>query len=388
MKVSMHLGKKLSIRHNLRDYDEGKWNRDGHINRDLSYKNVVFLNVSLIDLFKELFEKSIEEFDSKQRHNKRKIGDYRKYYNEQKNNAQEMILQVGNAHEQLTEEQYLEFFNKAFCDFQRLNPTLVVFHASVHFDKTTPHMHLDFIPVATSERGLKTKVSLEGALKPLGFERKKSEKFSETPYKCWLADRRKRFEIMASEYATIESSEPCVVPHQDPKKYNAKNKKYQELKGWISGLKSNNPITVTQAANRIVANAEGVKEMYIEEAKKHNLQAQRELKKDKIDNKKREQELELKSKKIKELYTHLLQEQERINFAKNNINKVISEHQKPLEEELQAERNAHEITRQKLAEAHNKIEDSKIENDILYEEIVALRTGGEFSAKDFFGKNK
>lgn len=121
---------------------------------------------------------------------------------------------------------------------------------------------------------------------------------------------------MASEYATIESSEPCVVPHQEPKKYNAKNKKYQELKGWISGLKSNNPITVAQAANRIVANADGVKEMYIEEAKTHNLQAQKETKKDKIDNQKRAQELELKSKKTKELYTHLLQEQERINYAK------------------------------------------------------------------------
>ena len=41
MKVSMHLGKKLSVRHNLRDYEEGKWNRDGHIKRNLSYKNAV-----------------------------------------------------------------------------------------------------------------------------------------------------------------------------------------------------------------------------------------------------------------------------------------------------------------------------------------------------------
>ena len=388
MKVSMHLGKKLSVRHNLRDYEEGKWNRDGHINRNLSYKNAVFFNIPLIDLFKEIFEKPIEEFDSKQRHAKRRIGSYEKYYNEQKGKAQEMILQVGNADEQLTEEQYLEFFYKAFLEFQRLNPTLVVFHASVHLDETTPHMHLDFIPVATSERGLKTKISLDGALKSLGFERKNNDTFSETPYKRWLADRRKRFEIMASEYATIEPSEPCVVPHQDPREYNAEKQKQQDFKGWVSGLKSNNPITVIQSANRIIANAESIKEMYIEEGKNYNMQAQKEIKKDKIANEKRAQELEIKDKKSREIYTHLLQEQERINLAKNNINKVISEHKKPLEEELQAERNAHNNTRKELEDAHRKIEDSEIENKILYEEIVALRTGGEFSAKDYFGKIK
>ena len=30
-KASMHVGKKYSLKHNLREYDANKWNTDGHI---------------------------------------------------------------------------------------------------------------------------------------------------------------------------------------------------------------------------------------------------------------------------------------------------------------------------------------------------------------------
>jgi hypothetical protein len=41
----------------------------------------------------------------------------------------------------------------------------------LHMDEATPHLHVDFVPVATEQsRGLSTRVSMKQALKQQGFE--------------------------------------------------------------------------------------------------------------------------------------------------------------------------------------------------------------------------
>lgn len=263
MKVSMHLGKKLSIRHNLRQFTQGEWNKDGHINAAMSHKNEILINEDLREVFREEFSAAIEDFDRRQKNKDRRIGGWEKYYSEQKKKAQEMILQVGNEHEQLTPEQYHEFFGRAVEMFQKENPSLRVFHASVHYDETTPHLHLDFIPIATSERGLAKKISVDGALKNIGFARdKKSDTYGDNAYIRWLKDRRVRFENLASEYAEIVRSEPCVVAHQDPQQYNYRKKQGEMLQGCIDDLQnSKNPFAVTQAAHKLLENAAAVSEL-------------------------------------------------------------------------------------------------------------------------------
>ena len=54
--------------------------------------------------------------------------------------------------------------------FQERNPHLRVFNAVMHMDEATPHIHIDFVPVATEQtRGLQTRVSMKQALKQQGF---------------------------------------------------------------------------------------------------------------------------------------------------------------------------------------------------------------------------
>ncbi|MGN1329139.1 MAG: plasmid recombination protein, partial [Eubacterium sp.] len=54
--------------------------------------------------------------------------------------------------------------------FEKRNPNLKVFNAVMHLDEATPHLHIDFIPIAHKvERGLSVKVSMKGALKEQGF---------------------------------------------------------------------------------------------------------------------------------------------------------------------------------------------------------------------------
>ena len=61
---------------------------------------------------------------------------------------------------------------KEFAEsFQERNPHLRVFNMVLHMDEATPHLHVDFVPVATEQsRGLSTRVSMKQALKQQGFE--------------------------------------------------------------------------------------------------------------------------------------------------------------------------------------------------------------------------
>jgi hypothetical protein len=60
--------------------------------------------------------------------------------------------------------------------FQLRNPNLHVFNAVMHNDEATPHLHIDFIPYYTKGRtnGLKCGVSMNSALKEMGFKSKSS----------------------------------------------------------------------------------------------------------------------------------------------------------------------------------------------------------------------
>lgn len=120
-KATMHIGKKYSLRHNVRDFDSRRWNTDGHINESRSCMNEVLVNVNLRDFFKETFADAIEKYNEK---NKSKHADrcttVNKYFQEQKRKAQETILQFGNAEtyteivEQFGQQKANEFYKKAF----------------------------------------------------------------------------------------------------------------------------------------------------------------------------------------------------------------------------------------------------------------------------------
>ena len=54
--------------------------------------------------------------------------------------------------------------------FENRNPNLKVFNAVMHLDEATPHLHIDFIPVAhRNQKGLSVKNSMSGALREQGF---------------------------------------------------------------------------------------------------------------------------------------------------------------------------------------------------------------------------
>lgn len=290
-KATIHIGKKYSLRHNTRDFDKEKWNTDGHIIESRSCLNEVLVNKNLRDFFEETFADAIEKYNEK---NKSKHADrcttVSKYFQEQKSKAQETILQLGDAEtyteivEQFRQSKADDFYKKtlksAFEKWQKDNPSLRVFCATIHMDEQTPHLHLDWLPVAETTRGLTTKVSLEGALKHIGFARGKSDKYDKTPYKRWLADRRQGYEdfwqqtadeLLGKDVVKVLPSEPTVTPHRETWEHREVQKGLAKVTDYITGKGAKK----VAAAEEIIANAKQVNKALCDKGNQRIAAAQR-----------------------------------------------------------------------------------------------------------------
>lgn len=250
-KASLHVGKRYSRRHNVRDYNAAEWNKDGHIDADRSSQNVVLVDKSLRKFFDEVFGEAIEEANEKNRKkHPERCTTVAAYYAEYHSKAKEALIQIGDSATyqaivaKLGQKEANEFYKTALTNavekFKEDNPSLKVFGAYIHMDETTPHLHLDFLPVAEYKRGQKFKVSLEGALKEVGFARSKSDKFGENPYQRWLGDRRADFEnfyqqqadkLLGKDALEILPSEKSTRPHIETWQW-----KQQQLEAQLTDL--------------------------------------------------------------------------------------------------------------------------------------------------------
>ena len=141
-----------------------------HIDESRSYKNNYLVQKDLKELYQKEFGGALEKYNGKQKRKDRKIDDYYKHIQSSKKTAlqQEMILQVGDLNDFTTEEDYqkaneilLDWFEK----FEERNPNLKVYNAVIHNDEASPHLHVNFVPVAGEyKRGLEKQVSFDRAI--------------------------------------------------------------------------------------------------------------------------------------------------------------------------------------------------------------------------------
>lgn len=177
-----------SIRHNNREFTAA------NVDRERSGQNIVFVNEDLKQTYNNLFGEALEAYNAGKKKTRDKIPDYYEHIQQSKQEKlfHEAIFQIGNLNDcgcgtesgQRAAEALTEFAKT----FQKRNPHLHVFNMVLHMDEATPHLHVDYIPVATEQtRGLSTRVSMKQALKQQGFTgvgRKQTE------WKAWM-DREK-----------------------------------------------------------------------------------------------------------------------------------------------------------------------------------------------------
>ena len=144
--------------------------RNSHINFSRSDENKYLVQKDLKELYQEEFGEALEKYNAKQKRNDRKIDDYYKHIQSGKKTAlqQEMIIQVGDLNDFSSKEDYEkanEILLDWFKDFETRNPNLKVYNAVIHNDEASPHMHLNFVPVASGyKRGLEKQVSFDRAI--------------------------------------------------------------------------------------------------------------------------------------------------------------------------------------------------------------------------------
>ncbi|WP_197410316.1 plasmid recombination protein, partial [Colwellia sp. MT2012] len=157
MSMSVSLKKatnKTNIKHNNRTMSEKEKERNSHIDYSKSDDNKYLVQKDLKELYQEEFGEVLENYNAKQKRNDRKIDDYYKHIQFGKKTAlqQEMIIQVGDLNNFISNADYEkanEILLEWFKDFEKRNPNLKVYNAVIHNDEASPHMHLNFVPVAS-----------------------------------------------------------------------------------------------------------------------------------------------------------------------------------------------------------------------------------------------
>ena len=178
-----------SIRHNNRTFSAAK------IDRSRTAQNVTFCREDLKQVYHLVFDEALAAYNAKKKKTRDKIPDYYEHIRQGKQEKlfHEVIFQIGNKDDcgcgTLDGDRAAAVLKEFAESFQERNPHLRVFNAVLHMDEATPHIHIDFVPVATEQtRGLQTRVSMKQALKQQGFT---SLGRNMTEWRAWM-DREKQ----------------------------------------------------------------------------------------------------------------------------------------------------------------------------------------------------
>ena len=147
-------------KHNLRDYDHKTDDIQVVYGTNDLYKDVQ-------NLYQKEFLQAQLEYDNKQTRADRKIGDYFNHISKDSKHdlACELIIELGdmdfwNDKTMDYKRQMTEVYKDQICKLMEVVPDFKVANAVVHYDETSPHMHLVGIPVKDGyKNGMKKQVA-------------------------------------------------------------------------------------------------------------------------------------------------------------------------------------------------------------------------------------
>ena len=145
-------------KHNLRDYDNQR-----ELIRTFYGTNDIVNDVKKVYL--DEFEGARLEYNNKQTREDRKIKDYfKKVCDSQNDIACEIIIELGdmdfwNDKDKEYRLKMIDVYNEQIKDLIKIVPTFKIANATIHFDETSPHMHIVGVPVVENcTRGMKKQV--------------------------------------------------------------------------------------------------------------------------------------------------------------------------------------------------------------------------------------
>lgn len=176
--ISMCEGKG-SLSHNNREFTAK------NIDPSRTADNIVFIQQELGEAYHHLFDEAVEKYNARQKRNDRKIDDYFEHLfnrppgkifivnsNKQKCFYEHLVYigtkkdsGIGTPDAEITKECLREYMK----GFQERNPNFYVFNAVMHLDESTPHLHIDYIPIGHFKSGLEVRNAKNKALEEMNF---------------------------------------------------------------------------------------------------------------------------------------------------------------------------------------------------------------------------
>lgn len=167
--------------HNLRNYGEGKM--PSNVNASRTEQNIVWKDETTAHAYHRIFDDAVSEYNAKQKRKDRQIKDYRTHILNSKNGEKEFyedVLQWGKQEDFIEHPEWREIAKECLLEyiegFEERNSGLELIGAYIHMDEASPHMHFDYIPVATGYKtGVQKRNSLDRAMRNLIAVRTGSE---------------------------------------------------------------------------------------------------------------------------------------------------------------------------------------------------------------------
>ena len=225
-----------------------------NVDPDRVHLNIRYQNENLKEVYKELFDDSVERYNVGKRKDRQIINYYEKIrQGKQEKLFHEVIFQIGNREDMavgtVEGDLAVKVLDEYVKDFQKRNPTLRVFGCYLHQDESTPHLHIDFIPYVTDwkGKGMDTRVSLKQALKSLGFQGGNKH---DTELNQWMNHEKKVLAEIAKQHGIEWEQKGTHEEHLDVYNFKKKERKkeVQELEQEKEYLTAENEELTAQIA--------------------------------------------------------------------------------------------------------------------------------------------
>lgn len=147
--------------------------------------NRTYIRETLEEAYEKCFGDAVREYNAGQKRNDRKIKDYYekiKYSDNKEKLFYENVVQLGDMYDtpvvdgngNMTQaaKEAVDLLEEYVRTFSERNPNLYMFNCVLHLDESTPHLHIDYIPMAHGYKtGMKTRNSLSKAFQQMGFDK-------------------------------------------------------------------------------------------------------------------------------------------------------------------------------------------------------------------------
>ena len=294
-----------SLAHNRRDFIAE------NVDPDRVHLNICYQNENLKQVYKELFDESVERYNVGKRKDRQITNYYEKIrQGKQEKLFHEVIFQIGNCEDMAAGtpdgELAVKVLDEYIQNFQKRNPSLRVFSCYLHQDEATPHLHIDFVPYVTGwkGKGMDTRVSLKQVLKSLGFQGGNKH---DTELNQWMNHEKEVLAEIAKHHGIEWEQKGTHEEHLDV--YNFKKK---ERKKEVQELEQEKEYLTAENEGLTAQIAEVRADIKMLEEEKNQAQKDKEM---------AEQRAEKAEKELKSLEQH----REQLQPIMDNVNKELRE---------------------------------------------------------------